>query len=168
MAAIFSVGLLASSWVGTFALGVGEWVIRKLPLARHIYGAAKQVSAALRPAEGGAAGSFRECVLVKHPRLGSYMVGFVTGTTTLTGVGGGGAAPGAPSATTPAPSTTTLDLVSVFVPTNHVYVGDVFLVPAADVVRTEMGVREGIELIVSVGMALPRRLTALPPPRAAG
>ena len=100
MAAIFSVGLLASSWVGTFALGVGEWVIRKLPLARHIYGAAKQVSAALRPAEGGAAGSFRECVLVKHPRLGSYMVGFVTGTTTLTGVGGGGAAPSAPSAST--------------------------------------------------------------------
>jgi hypothetical protein len=33
---------------------------------------------------------------------------------------------------------------SVFVPTNHVYVGDVFLLGEMDIYRTTLSVREGI------------------------
>ena len=34
-----------SSWLGGLLLQVGEWIIKKLPIVKHIYSAAKQVSA---------------------------------------------------------------------------------------------------------------------------
>ena len=88
-----------SSWVGGWLLGLGEWIIRRLPLVRHLYGAAKQVSAALNPDGGGGGGggakAFQECVLVRHPRHGEFAIAFITGRTTLQardddgGTGGG-------------------------------------------------------------------------------
>jgi hypothetical protein len=32
----------------------------------------------------------------------------------------------------------------VYVPTNHLYIGDIFLVSSSDVIRPNMSVREGI------------------------
>ena len=46
---IFATGVFTSSWVGTAFLGLGEYIIRKVPLVKHIYSAAKQVSAAVSP-----------------------------------------------------------------------------------------------------------------------
>jgi len=37
--------VLMSSWLGGLLLQVGEWIIRKLPLVKHIYSAAKQARA---------------------------------------------------------------------------------------------------------------------------
>ena len=147
MAFIFVVGVLASSWVGAAALSVGEWIIRRLPLAKHVYSAAKQVSTALKPGDaGGGAGSFRECVLVRHPRKDELMLGFVTGATTLRDADGA-----------------TTELLACYVPTNHLYVGDTVLVKRNDVLSTaELSVREGIESVVSCGMSLPKVLTHLP------
>jgi uncharacterized membrane protein len=79
------------------------------------------------------------------------MIGFVTGSTRLRAADG-----------------TATDMVGVFVPTNHLYVGDFVLVRAGDVVRTEMSVRDGIEAVVSVGMSLPKALTDLTPQAVAG
>jgi uncharacterized membrane protein len=39
---IFSVGVFFSSWLGNTLLGVGEWIIKRLPLVKHIYSASKQ------------------------------------------------------------------------------------------------------------------------------
>ena len=36
-------GVFVSSWLGGLLLQVGEWIIKKLPLVKHIYSAAKQV-----------------------------------------------------------------------------------------------------------------------------
>ena len=36
-------GAFAGSWLGGLALQLGEWIIKKLPLVKHIYSAAKQV-----------------------------------------------------------------------------------------------------------------------------
>jgi uncharacterized membrane protein len=77
MAFIFVTGVFTSSWIGSAFLGLGEYIIRKVPLVKHIYSAAKQVSTAVSPDE--ATNSFRECVLVRHPRDGSYAFGFITG-----------------------------------------------------------------------------------------
>ena len=74
-------GVFTSSWIGTSFVGLGEYIIRKVPLVKHIYGAAKQISAAVSPDE--ATNSFRECVLVRHPRHGEYAFGFITGQTLL-------------------------------------------------------------------------------------
>ena len=53
-----------------------------------------------------------------------------------------------------------LQLLSVYVPTNHVYIGDVFLMEEKDVIHTNLSVREGLEVVVSVGMAVPPTLIA--------
>ena len=75
-------GVFVSSWLGGLLLQVGEWLIKKLPLVKHIYSAAKQVSAAVNPSNESTA-SFRECVIVRHPRQGELAFGFITGQTTL-------------------------------------------------------------------------------------
>ena len=75
-------GVFVSSWLGSLLLQVGEWIIKKLPLVKHIYSAAKQVSAAVNPANETTQ-SFRECVLIRHPRNGEYAFGFITGSTLL-------------------------------------------------------------------------------------
>ncbi|KAK9808400.1 hypothetical protein WJX73_000494 [Symbiochloris irregularis] len=151
---IFVVGAFAGSWLGGLALQLGEWIIKKLPLVKHIYSAAKQVSAAVNPSNETSA-SFRECVIVRHPRHGEYAIGFITGQTSLQDDHG-----------------QQLDLFSVYIPTNHVYVGDIFLMGRADIIKPNLSVREGLEIVVSVGMALPRTLKSLrplqplpPPPR---
>lgn len=127
---IFATGVVASSYVGGALISLGEMVIRKLPLVKHVFSAAKQISAAISPSgvEGGengvGGGSFRECVLVKNPRLGNFMLAFVTGATRLRG---------APFESCGSPDGTSkerdLDLVAVYAATNHFVFGDVFLVP---------------------------------------
>ncbi|GAB4822515.1 hypothetical protein N2152v2_009561 [Parachlorella kessleri] len=136
---IFCTGVFTSSWIGSIFVGMGEWTIRKLPLVKHIYNAAKQVSAAVSPSDG-ATNSFRECVIIRHPRVGEYAFGFITGQTILQTDDG------------------ELELFSVYVPTNHVYVGDIFLLGEKDIIRSTLSVREGIEIVVSVGMAVPPRI----------
>ncbi len=74
--------MFVSSWLGSLLLQVGEWIIKKLPLVKHIYSAAKQVSAAVNPANETTQ-SFRECVLIRHPRNGEFAFGFITGQTLL-------------------------------------------------------------------------------------
>ena len=44
-------------------------------------------------------------------------------------------------------------LFSVYVPTNHVYVGDIFLLTSDDIIKPNLSVREGLEIVVSVGTA---------------
>ena len=80
--ACFLSGVFVSSWLGSLLLQVGEWIIKKLPLVKHIYSAAKQVSAAVNPANETTQ-SFRECVLIRHPRNGDFAFGFITGQTLL-------------------------------------------------------------------------------------
>lgn len=124
-------GVFCSSWVGETFIALGEWIIKRLPLIKHIYSASKQVSAAINPDSEGTR-AFQECVLIKHPRNGTYAFGFITGKTLL--------------------STSEGDtrLNCIYVPTNHIYVGDIFLLKDEDVIHTNLSVREGI------GEALPR------------
>ncbi|KAL6783675.1 COV1 [Auxenochlorella protothecoides x Auxenochlorella symbiontica] len=138
---IFATGVFTSSWMGATLFKLSDYIIRKVPLVKHIYSAAKQVSAAVSP-DNEATHSFRECVLIRHPRHGEYAFGFITGQTKMTTPEG------------------ELELFSVYVPTNHVYVGDIFLLAAPDIIRHNLSVREGIEVVVSVGMALPGHLQA--------
>ncbi|KAG6489628.1 hypothetical protein ZIOFF_050903 [Zingiber officinale] len=55
------------------------------------------------------------------------------------------------------------ELYCVYVPTNHLYVGDIFLVSSKDIIRPNLSVREGIEIVVSTGMSMPQILTTLDP-----
>lgn len=65
------IGVFASSWIGSAFVGLGEYIIRKLPLIKHIYSAAKQVSAAVSP-DHGANNSFRYVTL--YPGIGHTLL----------------------------------------------------------------------------------------------
>ncbi|KAE8701105.1 Protein LIKE COV 2 [Hibiscus syriacus] len=133
---VFFVGVFVSSWMGAAVFSVGEWVIKRMPFVRHLYSASKQISAAISPDQNTTA--FKEVAIIRHPRVGEYAFGFITSTVTLQR------------------ETEDEELCSVFVPTNHLYIGDIFLVNSKDIIRPNLSIREGIEIIVSGGMTMPQ------------
>uniref|UniRef100_A0A0E0FC80 Protein LIKE COV 3 n=1 Tax=Oryza meridionalis TaxID=40149 RepID=A0A0E0FC80_9ORYZ len=142
---IFLAGVFMSSWLGASLLGLGELFIKKTPLVRHIYSASKQISAAISPDQSSRA--FKEVVIIRHPRIGEYALGFITSTLTLRGVAdgrGGGR-----------------ELACVYVPTNNLYLGDIFLMSRADVIVPDLSVREAIEIVLSGGMSVPQIISAV-------
>ncbi len=50
------------------------------------------------------------------------------------------------------------EMVTVFVPTNNLYLGDVIVLPRKDIITTGLTVEEGIRVILSAGTATPARL----------
>lgn len=46
------------------------------------------------------------------------------------------------------------ELCSVFVPTNHLYIGDILLVNSKDIIRPNLSIREGIGMILYLGLRL--------------
>ncbi|KAF5482020.1 hypothetical protein F2P56_002621 [Juglans regia] len=138
---IFLVGVFMSSWLGTSVLALGEWFIKRMPFVRHIYNASKQISAAISPDQNTQA--FKEVAIIRHPRIGEYAFGFITSSVTLQNYSG------------------EEELCCVYVPTNHLYIGDMFLVNAKDIIRPSLSVREGIEIVVSGGMSMPQILSTL-------
>ncbi|RXH74533.1 hypothetical protein DVH24_029254 [Malus domestica] len=138
---IFLVGVFMSSWLGASVLGLGEWFIKRMPFVRHIYNASKQISSAISPDQNTQA--FKEVAIIRHPRIGEYAFGFITSSVVLQSYSGDE------------------ELCCVYVPTNHLYIGDVFLVNTKDVIRPNLSVREGIEIVVSGGMSMPQILSTL-------
>ena len=47
------------------------------------------------------------------------------------------------------------DVLTVYVPTNHLYVGDVVVLPVEDVVETDLSVEDGVSLLLSAGASVP-------------
>ncbi|KAA3490103.1 protein CONTINUOUS VASCULAR RING 1-like isoform X2 [Gossypium australe] len=137
---IFVIGVFMSSWLGASVLGLGEWFIKRMPFVRHIYNASKQISSAISPDQSSQA--FKEVAIIKHPRIGEYAFGFITSSVTLQFSG-------------------EEELCCVYVPTNHLYIGDIFLINTQDVIRPNLSVREGIEIVVSGGMSMPQMLTTI-------
>ncbi|KAG6388569.1 hypothetical protein SASPL_149998 [Salvia splendens] len=136
---IFFVGMFASSWLGSTVFLIGEWFIKRMPFVRHIYSASKQISSAISPDQNTTA--FKEVAIIRHPRVGEYAFGFITSSVVLQRDNGDE------------------ELCSVYVPTNHLYIGDIFLVSSKDIIRPNLSIREGIEIIVSVGMSMPQVLS---------
>ncbi|KAJ6814983.1 protein LIKE COV 1-like [Iris pallida] len=141
---IFMAGVFMSSWLGTSVLGLGEWFIKRMPFVRHIYNASKQISSAISPNQNTQA--FKEVAIIRHPRIGEYAIGFITSSVILQNY------------------SAEEELCCVYVPTNHLYIGDIFLINSKDVIRPNLSVREGIEIVISVGMSLPQVLMTLNSP----
>ncbi|KAK2656088.1 hypothetical protein Ddye_009140 [Dipteronia dyeriana] len=138
---VFLVGVFVSSWVGSTVFWIGEWFIKRMPFVRHLYTASKQISAAISPDQNTTA--FKEVAIIRHPRIGEYAFGFITSTVILQR------------------ENEDEELCSVFVPTNHLYIGDIFLVNSKEIIRPNLSIREGIEIIVSGGMTMPQVISPL-------
>ncbi|KAG1341902.1 hypothetical protein COCNU_05G001310 [Cocos nucifera] len=135
--------MVIRSWASKkFMTGcLGEWFIKKMPLVRLIYSASKQISVAISPDQSSQA--FKEAVIIRHPRVGEYAIGFITSTVSLHR------------------STGDEELSCVYVPTNHLYLGDIFLISSKDIIRPNLSVREGIEIVISGGMSIPKILSTV-------
>uniref|UniRef100_A0A7N0TS16 Protein LIKE COV 3 n=1 Tax=Kalanchoe fedtschenkoi TaxID=63787 RepID=A0A7N0TS16_KALFE len=70
--------------------------------------------------------AFKEVAIISHPRVGEYAFGFITSYVTLQKDSGDE------------------ELCSVFVPTNHLYIGDILLVNSKEIMRPNLSIREGI------------------------
>ncbi|KAH1121618.1 hypothetical protein J1N35_004778 [Gossypium stocksii] len=139
---IFLIGIFMSSWLGASVLSLGEWFIKKMPLVSYIYSASKQISVAISPDKKSNA--FKEVAIIKHPRIGQYMFGFITSTVVLQkGVGE--------------------ELCCIYVSTNHLYLGDLFLISSKDILRSNLSIREGIEIVISGVMSVPKIFTTIDP-----
>jgi uncharacterized membrane protein len=137
LALIFSVGLVATNVVGRRVIARIERLFARVPIFRSIYPSVKQLLESFSPAKRG---QFRSVVLAQHPRPGEYVFGFVTSEVVVETPEG------------------KRDMVTVFVPTNNLYLGDVIVVPRDEVIATGLSVEEGIRIILSAGTAAPPRL----------
>lgn len=140
---MLAAGVLGSNIFGRHLIEfVEEWLLR-IPVLNWIYRTIKQVSGVFSP-ESRAPG--RKFVLVEYPRPGVYSLGFVTNQVALEQDGD------------------SRELLSVYVPTNHMYVGDTILVPKAQVVNVDLTQQQGLQAVISAGASLPARLLAQGPP----
>lgn len=130
-------GTIATNVVGRRILARIERLLTRVPVFRSIYPTVKELLASFSPEKRG---SFKEVVLAEHPRKGSYAFGFVTAELLVEGPEG------------------KRQMVTVFIPTNNLYLGDVIVVPRDEALSTGLSVEEGIRVILSAGTASPPRL----------
>ena len=131
LAIVFVVGVLASNVPGGRRLQRGEAYLLKLPVFRSVYGPVKQLVTAFSPGQMG----FKKVVLVDDPRRG-LVLGFLTKQFVLDRGQG--------------PE----EVVSVYVPTNHIYFGDIHIYSSDVVFYPDLSVQEGIQTFLTGGMAL--------------
>jgi len=129
---ILVIGFFARNVVGERILGALDRFINRIPWYRTIYSTLKQLTDAFSPDN---IRSFKDVVLVDYPREGCQAIGFLTGTVERDGK----------------------ILAVVFVPTNHIYFGDVLFIPDEDATRLNMPVEQAVRILVSGGIAAPER-----------
>ena len=133
---VLAVGAVATNVIGRRMLARGEGWLMRVPVFRTIYAPVKQLVVAFSPDnEYG----FKRFVMVKDPVRG-MMMGFLTKEFTVDRKQG------------------RESLVAVYVPTNHLYLGDVTICPRTSVFFPDVTVEEGIRIFLTGGMSLPGRI----------
>jgi uncharacterized membrane protein len=137
IAIIFLTGILSSNVIGQWLLGMIDHIFRDVPVFRTIYNTSKQVMQIFSP---DAKNAFRSVVFVEYPRAGTLRIGFVTHEVELDIQG------------------KKEKHLAVYVPTNHLYFGDIFLCRHDQVQVTGLTVQQGIQSVISAGAILPPQL----------
>jgi len=112
-------------------------VVESVPMVGSMYGTIKKVLEGFGSPRTREA--FKRFVLARLP--GRTAPGFLTGSFTLRRRDG-----------------TEQVLCTVYVPTNHLYVGDIVVVPAENIIETTLSVEDGVSVILSAGASIPRAI----------
>jgi uncharacterized membrane protein len=135
-AMILAVGVAATNVLGKKLLGRLEEYLLRVPVFRTIYAPIKQLVLAFSPDnEYG----FKRVVMARTPSRG-VVLGFLTKEFSVESEG------------------KVESLVAIFVPTNHLYLGDIVICPREDAFFPDISVEEGIRVFLTGGMTLPMRL----------
>jgi len=133
---VLVVGAVATNVIGRRILGRAEQVLTRVPVFKTIYSPVRQLVAAFSPDnEYG----FKRVVMVEDEGRGLVM-GFLTKEFTVDRGSG--------------PE----QLIAVYVPTNHLYLGDIVLYPRARAFYPDLTVEEGVRIFLTGGMSLPGRI----------
>lgn len=137
-ALVLLVGVVASNVLGKRVLKQLDAWVERVPVFRTVYSPVKQIVAAFSPDnETG----FKRVVLVDDPRRG-WVLGFLTREFTIDHERG------------------REWFVAVYVPTNHLYLGDVVIVSRDAVQYPNLSVEEGVRIVLTGGMAMPAHVSA--------
>ena len=136
LALVIAVGVIATNVIGQRLLDRGERWLMKVPVFRTIYAPVKQLVVAFSPDnEYG----FKRVVMVEDPHRG-WVLGFLTKEFTVDR--GAGAE----------------SMMAVYVPTNHLYLGDIVLFPRERALFPDVSVEQGVRIFLTGGMSLPGRI----------
>ncbi len=130
---ILTLGYFSNLFIGQRIVEGFEYWIARVPIVRSVYSTTRQVVRGFSSNEGM---NFQRTVLVARED-DILMFGFVTGEFFMTADG------------------QDQRMYTVYIPTNHLYLGDVFVVPAKRVVEVDMTLEEGISAVLSCGGSLP-------------
>ena len=133
---VLLVGAVATNMIGRRVLARAESYLVRVPVFKTIYSPVKQLVAAFSPDnEYG----FKRVVMVEDPGRG-WVMGFLTREFTVDRGRG------------------LESMVAVYVPTNHLYLGDVALYPREKAFFPDISVEEAIRIFLTGGMSLPTRI----------
>jgi uncharacterized membrane protein len=136
VAVIVMVGAVATNVFGKRVLQRADGYLLRLPVFKLIYAPVKQLVAAFSPDnESG----FKQVAMVEDP-VGRFALGFLTKEFTVDRGHG------------------PVRLAAVYVPTNHLYLGDIVICERERVSFPDLSVEEGIRIFLTGGMALPESL----------
>ena len=136
LVAVLLVGAVATNVLGGRLLQRGQDYLLRLPVFRAVYGPVKQLVGAFSP---DSQFGFKKVVLVDDPRRG-FVLGFLTKQFVLERGNG--------------PE----ELVAVYVPTNHIYFGDIHIYSSHVVTYPNLSIQEGVQIFLTGGMALSPRV----------
>ena len=135
---VLLVGAIATNVIGKRVLQRAEGYLLRVPVFKTIYAPVKQLVVAFSPDnEYG----FKRVVMLEDPTRG-FLLGFLTKEFVVEREG------------RPEP------MVAVYVPTNHLYLGDVIIVHRDKASYPDITVEQGIRIFLTGGMALAGRITA--------
>ena len=130
-------GLLARNYFGKYIVAGWEKLMSRIPIVRTIYSGARQIAETVFADNSNA---FSKVCLIQYPREGVWSICFKTSTE----VG-------------EIQARTKKQVVSVFVPTTpNPTSGFVVMMPVEDVIELDMKVDEGLRMIISLGVVVPR------------
>jgi uncharacterized membrane protein len=138
---VTGLGYLSHYVFGKYFLSLAERAVRKIPGVGPVYNSVKQIVSTFGTQNRNL---FNKVVLIEYPRKGVWTLGFLTNKTQGE-----------------AQSLIGDEIWTVFVPTTpNPTSGFLLMLPHRDVIELEMGVGEGMKMIISGGAVVP------PPPAA--
>jgi uncharacterized membrane protein len=133
---ILLVGVIATNVLGKRVLQRTEGYLLRVPVFRTVYAPVKQLVLAFSPDnEYG----FKRVVMIRTESRG-YILGFLTKEFSIQSAGH------------------TESFIAVYVPTNHLYLGDVVICRRDDAFFPDLTVEEGIRVFLTGGMTLPAHI----------
>jgi uncharacterized membrane protein len=132
---VMLVGMLARNYVGKKLVGLVERIVDRLPFIRTVHSVVRQL---IEPFSSESGKSFRQVVMIEYPMPGRYAIGFIANENVGSNDDG--------------------TLVTVFLPSNHLHLGYLVVMPAGDVIRLDLGVEEALKMIVSCGIVVPGQI----------